>query len=62
MQNAQAVATSKEIDIYYDQSSTGSVFDLGVAYTIRKPLKLLNKDEIIFDDKDLIDNTIKNWP
>lgn len=27
-QNAEAVATSQEIDIYYDQSSAGSVFDL----------------------------------
>jgi hypothetical protein len=62
MQNAEAVATSKEIDIYYDQSSTGSVFDLGVAYSLHKPLKLLNKDEITFNDEDMIDSIIKNWP
>ncbi|MBE6138912.1 MAG: hypothetical protein E7174_00180 [Firmicutes bacterium] len=61
-QNANAVATSEEIDIYYDQSSTGSVFDLGVAYALNKPLLLLNKEEIIFDNNDLIDTTIKSWP
>lgn len=61
-QNAEAVATSNEIDIYYDQSSTGSVFDLGVAYALHKKLVLLNKDEILFDDNDLIDNIVMNWP
>ncbi len=61
-QNAQAVATSHEIDIYYDQSSTGSVFDLGVAYALRKPLVLLNRDEIVFNRDDVIDSTIESWP
>lgn len=61
-QNANAVATSEEIDIYYDQSSTGSVFDLGVAYALNKPLVLLNKEEIIFDNNDLIDSIVKSWP
>ena len=61
-QNAEAVASSQEIDIYYDQSSTGSVFDLGVAYALHKPLKLLNKEEIMFNDLDLIDSIIKTWP
>ncbi|MGI6423132.1 MAG: hypothetical protein ACOX0X_00735 [Candidatus Dojkabacteria bacterium] len=61
-QNAEAVATSEEVDIYYDQSSVGSVFDLGVAYALRKPLKLLNKNEITFSDEDLVDRVIKTWP
>ncbi len=61
-QNAEAVASSKEVDIYYDQSSTGSVFDLGVAYALHKPLRLLNKEDIVFNDSDLIDSTIKEWP
>ena len=62
VQNANAVATSSEINIYYDQTSTGSVFDLGVAYALHKPLKILNKNEIIFDEEDLIDVIIKDWP
>ena len=62
MQNADAVATSSEIDIYYDQSSTGSVFDLGVAYALYKPLKMLNEEDVFFDDNDLIDKIIKEWP
>jgi len=61
-QNAIAVATSEEIDIYYDQSSTGSVFDLGVAYALNKPLIVLNNNEIIFDNNDFIDSIVKSWP
>lgn len=61
-QNAEAVASSQEINIYYDQSSTGSVFDLGVAYALHKPLTLLNREEIVFREKDLIDNVVKDWP
>ena len=60
-QNALAVATSNEINIYYDQTSTGSVFDLGVAYALNKPLVILNKEQIEFNDNDTIDNIVKNW-
>lgn len=62
VQNAQAVASCEEINIYYDKKSTGSVFDLGVAYALKKPLKLLNKEEIIFNKDDFVDSIIKEWP
>ena len=61
-QNAEAMASSQEIDIYYDQTSIGSVFDLGVAYALHKPLKILNEEEITFDEEDLIDLVVKTWP
>lgn len=62
VQNANAVATSEEIDIYYDQSSTGSVFDLGVAYALHKPLKLLNEEKIMFNEEDFMDIIVRDWP
>lgn len=62
LQNASAIASSKSVDIYYDQKSTGSAFDLGVAYYLQKPLNLLNKNIIEFDDNDFIDNIINSWP
>ncbi|MDD2391765.1 MAG: hypothetical protein PHU94_02365 [Bacilli bacterium] len=62
LQNEKALASSSEIDLYYDQSSTGSVFDLGAAYYFKKPLILLNKEEIEFVENDFIDNIINNWP
>jgi len=60
-QNAEAVASSNEIAIYYDKSSTGSVFDLGVAFALQKPLVLLNGDKIEFNENDFVDNLLKNW-
>ena len=62
LQNALAMATSESIDIYYDQSSTGSVFDLGVAYALHKKLNLLNGEEIIYRDDDFIDQLVRSWP
>jgi hypothetical protein len=61
MQNAEAIGTSECVDILYNQKSTGSVFDLGVAYALSKPLNLLNKEDIIFDDNDIIDSIVKKW-
>lgn len=60
-QNANAIAKSSEIDIYYDQSSTGSVFDLGVAYALNKKLIILNSDDIVFNENDQIDCIVKDW-
>ncbi len=61
MQNAEAIGTSECVDILYNQKSTGSVFDLGVAYALSKPLNLLNKEDIVFDDNDIIDSIVKKW-
>ena len=61
MQNAEAIGSSECVDILYNQASTGSVLDLGVAYALKKPLVLLNKDDIVFDKNDLIDNIVKKW-
>ena len=61
-QNGEALASSEEIDIYYDQTSTGSVFDLGMAYGLHKPLRLLNREEIVFSENDPIDRLIESWP
>lgn len=62
LQNAKAIASSTRIDIYYDPKSTGTAFDLGVAYYLNKPLNLLNKNAITLNSNDFIDNLIKNWP
>ena len=60
-QNANAIADSIEIDMYYDQSSTGSVFDLGVAYALDKKLVVLNYGDIVFNENDQIDSIVKDW-
>lgn len=60
-QNANAISTSREIHIYYDKTSKGSMFDLGVAYYLDKPLKILNNNRVIYDENDFGDYVIKNW-
>ena len=60
-QNGKAIAVSEEVQIYYNQTSTGSVFDIGMAYAMHKPLVLLNGDAITFDDNNLIDSLVKSW-
>ena len=61
-QNAEALASSEEVNIYYDKSSTGTAFDLGVAYALNKPLVLLNEKDIVFDENNVMDNIIESWP
>lgn len=60
-QNAEAIASSGEVNMYYDQLSTGSAFDLGVAYALDKPLILLNADDIVYRPDDRIDNIVSLW-
>ncbi len=60
-QNAYAIATSKEVHIYYDKTSKGSMFDLGVAYYLNKPLQVLNSQNIKYSEDDFGDKLILNW-
>lgn len=60
-QNANALATSSAVHIYYDQKSSGSMFDLGVVKALYKPLIIINKDKIIFDRNDFGDNTVLDF-
>ncbi len=60
-QNADAMASSSEVDMLYDSSSTGSAFDLGVAYALHKPLKVLNEEVLSSKNDDLI-TIVCSWP
>ena len=60
-QNANAIAESTELYLYYDQTSKGSMFDLGIAYYLNKPLTVVNKDSIDFDQDDFGDQIVINW-
>lgn len=62
LQNEQALASSREVNLYYDQTSTGSVFDLGAAYYLGKPLEVLNMKDVVFNENDFMDKVILNWP
>ena len=40
--NKKAIAESDEVHIYWDKDSQGSLFDLGMAFAVNKPLKIIN--------------------
>lgn len=65
--NANAIGKSSAIHIYYDRNSTGSLFDLGVAYyfqyisnlnNIKRDFVLLNEDTFILNENDFGDSVI----
>jgi hypothetical protein len=45
-QNMQAVMNADEVHIYWTDYSKGSLFDLGMTFMARKPLKIINRDEV----------------
>ncbi len=60
-QNAEEVAKSEAVHLYYDKNSMGSMFDLGVAYACNKPLILINEEDIEFDRNDFGDRTVESF-
>ncbi len=63
LDNANAIVNSQGVHIFYDQKSTGTLFDLGVAYyqqflNPEREFKVLNEDEIIFNPEDFGDGIV----
>ncbi|HPE14639.1 MAG TPA: hypothetical protein PLT65_02235 [Bacilli bacterium] len=61
--NANAIGESNVVGIYYDPESTGTLFDLGVAYFLSKQIPtreyiVFNKDDIIIDKNKFNDRLI----
>ncbi len=45
-ENCAAIDAADEVHIYWNPGSSGSGFDLGMAFMGQKPIKLINKDKI----------------
>ncbi|MBT3691294.1 hypothetical protein HOG16_03575 [Candidatus Woesearchaeota archaeon] len=45
-ENREAISAADEVHIYWNPGSSGSGFDLGMAFMEHKPIKLINKDKI----------------
>ena len=43
MENTGAIANSHSVQVWYSPDSKGSLFDLGAAFALRKPIRLLNR-------------------
>jgi len=64
-QNVEAIKWADEIHIFYDKTSTGSHFDMGVAFALGKPIKLIENEpyEAYKDGKYLksFPHMLKEW-
>jgi hypothetical protein len=45
-ENRAAIRAADEVHIYWNASSSGSGFDLGMTFQIEKPLKLINREYV----------------
>lgn len=45
-QNRDAIANADEVHVFWNRTSEGSKFDLGIAFAMRKPIVLINSIKI----------------
>jgi nucleoside 2-deoxyribosyltransferase len=43
--NRQAIENADEVHVFWNPQSTGSLFDLGMTFALRKPVKIINTIE-----------------
>lgn len=59
--NANAIEESDEVHIFWDKQSTGSLFDLGIAWALRKPIVIINADEVSEEHGKSFQNVLLHW-
>jgi len=59
--NKNAIINSKSVAIYWDENSTGSLFDLGIAFCAGKSIEVVNMDELVETEKKSFTNMIRHW-
>jgi nucleoside 2-deoxyribosyltransferase len=59
--NRDAVVQADEIHIFYDHNSKGSLFDLGMAFAVGKPLKIVNFEDCISTHGKSFVNMMNYW-
>ena len=59
--NRRAIYDSDEVHIFWDSKSQGSLFDLGMAFALCKPIKIVNIDELERTDGKSFTNVVYNW-
>lgn len=59
--NKNAIEESDEVHIFWDDSSIGSIFDLGMSFAFGKRLCVVNPENINIDNKKSFHNVIDYW-
>lgn len=59
--NKYAMKNSKEVHIFWDKNSQGSLFDLGMAFALEKEITVVNLEELENTDHKSFSNMIRKW-
>lgn len=59
--NKSAISNAEEIHLFWDSSSSGSLFDLGVAFALGKKLTIVNEEEVEMTLGKSFANMITYW-
>lgn len=60
-QNTDAIREADEVHVYWDKESGGSKFDLGAAFILRKPLYIVNPQDIKATEGKSFENVVLRW-
>jgi len=56
--NRGAIRNSDEVHILFDPTSQGTLFDIGVAFQLEKPIRLINRHNLQFTEKKSFQNVL----
>lgn len=59
--NTKAISESKEVHVFWNKNSTGTLFDLGVAFALQKPIKIINIHQIEKTEGKSFSNMLIAW-
>ena len=59
--NREAMENSKEVHIYFDKKSEGSLFDLGMAFALNKSITIINVEDLESSEVKSVSNLIAFW-
>lgn len=60
-ENRRALLQADEIHIFWDKTSSGSLFDLGMAFASNKKLIIVNAEELEITPHKSFSNMINEW-
>jgi hypothetical protein len=59
--NREAIRQAKEVHIFWDKYSNGSLFDLGMAFAMNKELIIANTEELEVSEGKSFSKMIEKW-
>lgn len=59
--NYEAIRDSETVHIFWDKNSTGSLFDIGVAFALNKKVEIINVEEVEMTQGKSFSNMILLW-